>query len=80
MPPYASFKSLTEYIDARRARDSLSRDGIADRLGLSHAYISGICETRSHRPPAFVPSVEICDALAQLFGDAPHLVRVLAGR
>lgn len=75
MPPYAGFKSIGDYIEARRLaqRPPLSRNALARELDWPLNYIHEIYHG------AFLPSKPRAEKLARYFGDDPHLVRVLAG-
>lgn len=97
MPPedagYAGYANLTDYLDRKRAERDISRDGLSHALGLSQNYVSNICY-RVYRgkvkPPQHMPSLEICDAIADFFSGAEatktqqlaerRIVRVLAGK
>ena len=81
---YAGFASLTAYIDNRMQRDGLGRAELSRLLGRTRTYISTICDHRDRaghiKPPYYAPSAAMCDRIAEMFGDSPQIVRVLAGK
>ncbi len=84
MPAYAGFTSLSDYIAQRLARDGLSRTRLSEMIGQHRNYVNCIVERTGQRgrvhPPQFAPSPEACGAIAEVFGDDAHIVRVLAGK
>lgn len=78
MPPYAGFRNLTEYIDARLARLSTQQGRPATRhrlslnLGKSSNYVHGLCNGQ------FTPSPDMVRELAAAFVDS-HDEQALAG-
>ncbi len=90
---YAGYASLTDYLDRKRRERGISRDGLSRALGMSQNYISNLCYRRHRgktKPPDHMPSVEMCDAIADFFTGPGatrteqlaerRIVRVLSGK
>jgi hypothetical protein len=74
MPSYGGFRDIVDYLHQRCERDQIRSTRLSIMLGKQGNYI------RSINKGIFLPSAPMCDALAEIFRDTPHLVRVLAGR
>ncbi|MBN1923044.1 MAG: helix-turn-helix transcriptional regulator [Anaerolineae bacterium] len=73
MATLSSFKDLEQYLETRVKDFGHSMASLAEALGFSHAYISGIAQGH------FRPSEKRCLKIAQFFNDDPHIILELAG-
>lgn len=73
MPEYAGYKNLADYLRRQCRAHGWSLHEASRKLGASNSYIRDAIAGRMR------PSPERCDAIAALFKDSPHLVRILAG-
>jgi transcriptional regulator with XRE-family HTH domain len=71
MAPYAGLRNLTAYLDARCAREGLTRLELAKRLHWPQSYLDGVYEGQ------FRPSRPRAEKLACFFGDQPLMVLAL---
>ena len=74
MPKYAGYKDLADYLRTQCQTRGWSLHEASRKLGAGNSYIRDAIAGRVW------PSPERCDAIADLFNDSPHLVRILAGR